>query len=111
MRGIARKFGLNEKNYYYTGLLHDIDLDEIGPVMDKHALIGGEWLEKMGVDDLVVHAIKSHNEEGNGTKRENFIDFALTCSESLTGLISATAKVYPDKKIASVKPKSVTMRM
>lgn len=111
MKGIAKKFGLNEQNYYYTGLLHDIDLDEIGPVMDKHGLIGGDWLTKMGVDELVTHAVKSHNEEGNGTKRANFIDFALTAAESLTGLIAATAKVYPDKKVASVKSKSVVKRM
>ncbi|HPY87653.1 MAG TPA: lysine--tRNA ligase [Spirochaetota bacterium] len=111
MKGIAKKFGLNEQNYYYTGLLHDIDLDEIGPVMDKHGLIGGDWLSKLGVNELVVQAIKSHNEEGNGTVRTNFIDFALTAAESLTGLIAATAKVYPDKKVAGVKPKSVVKRM
>lgn len=111
MKGIAKKFGLNEQNYYYTGLLHDIDLDEIGPVMDKHGLVGGEWLSKLGVNELVIHAIKAHNEEGNGTIRTNFLDFALTAAESLTGLIAATAKVYPDKKVASVKTKSVVKRM
>ncbi|HPF00604.1 MAG TPA: hypothetical protein PKY63_08065, partial [Bacteroidales bacterium] len=31
--------------------------------------------------------------------------------ETITGLITATALVYPDKKISSVKPKSVVKRM
>ena len=31
--------------------------------------------------------------------------------ETITGLIYATALIYPDKKIASVKPKSIMKRM
>jgi lysyl-tRNA synthetase, class II len=110
MRGIAKKFGLNEKNYYYIGLLHDIDLEEIGDDMTKHGITGGEILKKTGLAEDAVNAIISHN-EGNGSKRINFLDYALTCAESLTGLITATAKVYPDKKVASVKVSSVTKRM
>ncbi|OHD24664.1 MAG: lysine--tRNA ligase [Spirochaetes bacterium GWD1_27_9] len=113
MSGIAKKFGLNEKNYYYLGLLHDIDLEEIGndSPMLSHGLIGGDWLKKLGVAESVVNAIISHNEEGNGFRRITFVDYALTCAESLTGLITATAKVYPDKKVASVKVSSVVKRM
>jgi len=36
---------------------------------------------------------------------------ALAAGETVTGLIFAVALVYPDKKISSVKPKSVTKRM
>ena len=36
---------------------------------------------------------------------------ALAAGETVTGLIIATAMVYPDKKIASVKGKSVVKRM
>jgi lysyl-tRNA synthetase, class II len=113
MSGIARKFGLNEENYYYIGLMHDIDLDELGSdkPMNSHAVIGGGWLKKLGMNEVAVNAIISHNEEGNGFRRITFIDFALTCAESLTGLISATARVYPDKKVASVKTSSVVKRM
>ena len=35
----------------------------------------------------------------------------VDASAKITGLIVATAMVYPDKKIASVKPKSVIKRM
>ena len=113
MRGIAKKFGLNGQNFYYIGLMHDIDLDELGSdkPMNSHGIIGGDWLKKMGMNETAVNAIISHNEEGNGFRRITFVDFALTCSESLTGLIAATAKVYPDKKVASVKVSSVVKRM
>ena len=113
MQGVARKFGLNEKNYYYLGLLHDIDLEEFqtNVPMHSHGLIGGEWLKKLGMDETSVNAIISHNEEGNGFRKITFLDFALTAAENLSGLIAATAKVYPDKKVASVKVNSVVKRM
>jgi len=39
------------------------------------------------------------------------LQHALAAGETITGLISATTMVYPDKKISSVKPKSVVKRM
>jgi len=110
LRGVARKFGLNEDNYYYLGLVHDIDFDEEKD-MTKHGRIGADWLKGLGMNEYPLNAVLSHNEEGTGVKRTSFADFALTCSESITGLISATAKIYPDKKVAGVKVKSVVKRM
>ncbi|MCG8571033.1 MAG: lysine--tRNA ligase [Spirochaetes bacterium] len=110
MQGIAAKFGLNEKHFYYIGLLHDIDLEEVGPDMTRHAKVGSEWLAEMGMNKKAVHAIAAHN-EGTGVTRNSFVDYALTCAETISGLAAATAKVYPDKKITSVKPKSIRKRM
>lgn len=110
LRGIARRFSLNQDNYYYLGLVHDIDFDEVKD-MSKHGKIGADMLKKMGMVEYPINAILSHNEEGTGVKRSTFADFALTCSECITGLISATAKVYPDKKVSSVKVKSIVKRM
>lgn len=110
LRGVARRFGLNEENYYYLGLVHDIDFDEEKD-MNKHGSIGADWLKKMGMTGYPLNAVLSHNEEGTGVKRKSFADFALSCSESITGLISATAKIYPDKKVSSVKVKSISKRM
>ena len=39
------------------------------------------------------------------------LDKALRPAETITGLIVATTLVYPDKKISSVKPKSIRKRM
>ena len=110
LRGVARKYNLNEDNYYYLGLVHDIDFDEVKD-MTMHGKIEAEWLKAMGMKDYPLNAILAHNSEGTGTPRVTFADYALTCSEAITGLISATAKIYPDKKVASVKVKSIVKRM
>ncbi|MBQ3923773.1 MAG: HDIG domain-containing protein, partial [Spirochaetales bacterium] len=111
MRGIAKHFGLNETNFWYLGLLHDVDWNDTENDMAKHGMLGTQWLKDLGVNDTFCHAIQAHNAEHTGVARSNFLDYALSAAETLTGLISATAKVYPDKKVASVKVKSVTKRM
>ena len=62
-------------------------------------------------DGTIVHAILSHNEEGLGIKRECWLDYALSCSETITGLAMAASKVTPEKSLNSLKPKSVRKRM
>ena len=52
-----------------------------------------------------------HNEMATGKARETEFQHALAAGETITGLIYATALVYPDKKIESVKYKSVRKRM
>ena len=46
-----------------------------------------------------------------GKERSTEFEHALAAGETITGLITATAMVYPDRKVASVKPKSVVKRM
>jgi len=53
-----------------------------------------------------------HNEVvTGGRKRETRFQHALASAETITGLIVATTLVYPDKRLASVKTKSVVKRM
>jgi predicted hydrolase (HD superfamily) len=59
----------------------------------------------------MLDAIVMHNEIATGKERSTQFQHALAAGETITGLITATTLVYPDKKIASVKPKSVTKRM
>jgi predicted hydrolase (HD superfamily) len=70
-----------------------------------------EILDRLGVDPEIIDAIKMHNEDAWGMKRNTVLHHALAAGETITGLIAATALVYPDKKLASVKAKSVTKRM
>ena len=49
--------------------------------------------------------------ESAGTKRSTEFQHALAAGETVTGLIIATTMVYPDRKIAGVKAKSVVKRM
>ena len=68
-------------------------------------------LTEMGVDPEVIEAIRLHNEMAVNEPRTAEFHHALAAGETITGLIVATSLVYPDKKIASVKPKSVVKRM
>jgi predicted hydrolase (HD superfamily) len=63
------------------------------------------------MDQESIEAIKLHNEMATGIPRSKEFHHALAAGETITGLIVATTLVYPDKKLASVKPKSVTKRM
>jgi predicted hydrolase (HD superfamily) len=93
------------------GLLHDLDFEQT-PEPERHTLETIRILEEHGVtDETILHAILSHNEEGLGVARETWLDYALSCAETVTGLVMATALVMPDKKLASVKPASVKKRM
>jgi predicted hydrolase (HD superfamily) len=63
------------------------------------------------VNQEIIDAIKAHNAEALGIQRKTELDIALTCAECITGMVVATTLVYPDKKIASVKPTSIVKRM
>ena len=111
MRKLAERLGADEKLWGITGLLHDLDLEIIRGDQTRHALLSAEMLAQEGFPPEALQAIKAHNGEVLGIKRESPFDHALASAETVTGLIVATALVQPDKKIASVKPKSVTKRM
>ena len=111
MRALAERLGHDPDTWGLTGLLHDLDYDQTKDEMARHGLVTAEILAEQGVPAEITDAIKSHNADNLGLIREKPVDFALTAAETITGLIVATTLVYPDKKIASVKPKSVRKRM
>lgn len=111
MRALARRLGEDEEFWGITGLLHDLDFEETKEDPSSHALVSAQILAERGVHKGIIDAIKAHNADALGIQRTHPIDFALTAAENLTGLIAATALVYPDKKLSSVKPSSVTKRM
>ena len=111
MRKLAQKMGEDEDLWGITGLLHDLDYEETKYDMPRHALRTEEILKGKGVCSEIIEAIKGHNADNLGYKREKQIEHALTCAECITGMIVATTLVYPDKKLESVKSKSITKRM
>ena len=110
MRALARRLDADEELWGVTGLLHDLDFPETKDDPTRHGLLSAELLEGK-LPDEALNAIKRHNAEMLGLKRETTFDLALTAAETITGLVVATTLVYPDKSLASVKPKSVTKRM
>jgi putative nucleotidyltransferase with HDIG domain len=111
IRAMARRLGRDEELWGLVGLLHDLDFDETKNTPEVHGLKTTQWLEESGLPDAAMQAIRAHNAESLGLQRVSELDFALSCSESITGLIVAAALVRPDKKLEGVKPKSIRKRI
>ena len=111
MRGLARHLGRDEEKWGLAGLLHDIDSEITHADPKTHALKAEEILAPYDLDPEIIDAIRMHNEEATGQERTTEFQHALAAGETVTGLIIATTLVYPDKKLASVKPKSIKKRM
>jgi len=111
MRALAVHLGHNPESWALSGLLHDLDVEETNADPYTHGPVAAKWLAEMGVDADITDAIGMHNEAATGKERSTEFQHALAAGETITGLIMATALVYPDKKLASVKTKSVVKRM
>ncbi len=110
MRALARRLGQDEEEWGLAGLLHDIDSEITHADPLTHGPYAAGILEGK-VTPAALDAIVMHNEMATGLPRTTLFQHALAAGETVTGLITATALVYPDKKVASVKVKSVTKRM
>ncbi|MDP3452897.1 MAG: HDIG domain-containing protein [Bacteroidales bacterium] len=111
LRSLARHFNEDEEVWGLAGLLHDIDVEITDGDSLRHGPIGAQMLEREGLATDAVEAILLHNEKATEKRRSTLFHHALAAGETITGLIFAVALVYPDKKISSVKTKSVVKRM
>jgi len=111
LRGLARKLGRDEEKWGMAGLLHDLDVEITNADPAVHGTQTEVLLKDFTVDEDILDAIRMHNEYSSGKERSTEFQYALAAGETITGLIFATTYVYPDKKLASVKPKSVVKRM
>lgn len=111
MRALAERLGEPVDLWGLAGLLHDLDYEETAEQPSEHGLRTAAILADSDLPSEVITAIKAHNAEALGVARSSKMDFALSCAESITGLVVATALVYPDKRLASVKSKSIVKRM
>jgi putative nucleotidyltransferase with HDIG domain len=106
MRLYAARLGGNPDQWGLTGLLHDFDW-EIHPTLMDHPAKGAPILRSRGVDEEIVTAILSHNEQATGIRPSTPMQHALLACDEVTGLIIATALVRPTKDIREVEVKSV----
>jgi len=111
LRALARRLGEDEELWGIVGLVHDLDFEQTADAPAEHTRITCDILGDKGFPEGALQAIREHNAEALGIARETKLGIALACGETITGLIVATALVYPDKKLASVKPKSIRKRM
>lgn len=111
MRWYANHFGLAEDEvdkWGITGLLHDFDYEMFPePVAPEgHPFKGNQILKEVGYPEDVTTAIMGHADYTN-VARETQLAKALFACDELTGLITASVLVRPDKSIHNLQVKSV----
>src|SRR5947209_15749384 len=116
MRAYARKFAAegidpqaDQDKYGVVGLLHDFDYEKF-PTPAEHPFVGSKILEERGYPEDVRRAILSHADY-SGVKRESRMEKALYACDEVSGFITASALVKPNKSLAEVEAKSVRKKM
>ncbi len=110
-RALAHKLGHDEDLWGLSGLLHDLDYEEVGDDGDRHARRTVEILAPLGFPQEGLDAILAHNGDRLGIPCRTPLDFAVTAGESITGMVFAMALVLPSKALADVKASSIRKRL
>lgn len=108
MGALCDKLGGVKEEWQLAGLLHDGDYCGRVPI-EKQGIKITQWAREKGfeVPENVAHAMAAHNWHNTGVEPKNLMDWAIFCSDSLTGLIVACALVLPTKKLADVSVKMI----
>lgn len=99
MRGVARKFGENEDYWGMLGLLHDVDWALTKNNWAEHTIKADKILKDAGFDKDFIQIVQSHAYSHPGMpifldkQRTKIVEYALTASETLTGIIYAYALI------------------
>jgi putative nucleotidyltransferase with HDIG domain len=109
MKAYAKKFNENELKWEITGLLHDFDYEKF-PTAQEHPFKGAEILRERGYPADIIEAILGHADY-TGIERKSLLAKTLFAVDELSGFLLACAYVMPDKKIASLKVKSVKKKL
>lgn len=101
MRRLAEHFGEDVEVWGLVGLLHDLDYSKTVDNPDEHTFLTEKWLEEAdaGLTEEMMHAIRAHP---GHIPCESRIDWALYCSDPITGLIVAGVLMHPEKKLAAI---------
>jgi len=111
MRFYARKYGEDEELWAMTGLLHDCDYEEY-PDLREHTLVAADWLRAGGYDERIIYAILAHNDVNLETHpRTDLLSRALYACDEITGMVTATALVRPNKTLPGLEVSSVRKKM
>ncbi len=111
MRFYARKYGEDEELWGMAGLLHDMDYEEY-PDLHQHTQVAAQWLRDAGYDERIIYAILAHNDLNLATNpRGDLLSKALYANDEVTGMVTATALVRPNKSILGLEVSSVRKKM
>ncbi len=101
MRDLAKKLGEDPEEWAMAGLLHDIDYELTKENPKEHGLFGARILEEAGFPEVVVAAVRAHNEM-TGYRPVERIEKALWAVDPTSGFIVACVLVHPERSIQSV---------
>ncbi len=106
---LAEELGEDIEVWGLVGLLHDLDYSVTADQPDKHTFVTEDWLKDNGAEltPEMMHAIRAHP---GHIPCESKLDWALFCSDPVTGLIVAGTLMHPDKKLSSVSPEYMLRR-
>ena len=108
MRHFAQLVGEDQDYWGNVGLLHDLDY-EMYP--NEHCVMTEKILQEKNVSPDIIRAVMSH---GFGictdVVPERYMEKVLYTIDELTGLVTATALMRPDKSITGLEVKSVTKK-
>jgi putative nucleotidyltransferase with HDIG domain len=111
MRFYAKHFNENEEAWGVVGLLHDFDYERFpDPNAGGHPYAGAQILRDKGYPEELVEAILSHA-QFTGVARKTTMAKALFAVDELTGLITASVYVRPDRSIHTLETSSVKKKM
>ncbi|HCP61844.1 MAG TPA: phosphohydrolase [Actinobacteria bacterium] len=106
MRRLGQHFGEDEDRWALTGLFHDLDQDQTGDDMAKHARLAAGWLEEAGVEPAVINGVLAH---AHPEYQTDLMSKAIVAADAVAGLLVAAALVRPERatgmKVSSVKKK------
>jgi putative nucleotidyltransferase with HDIG domain len=106
MRRLARHFDEDEHTWALVGLFHDLDQDQTGDDLARHAYLAAEWLRDAGVDEGVVNGVLAH---AHPEYQRDRMTKAIVAADALAGLLVASALVRPERsagmKVSSVRKK------
>ncbi len=106
MRRLARHFDEDEARWALVGLFHDLDQDQTGEDLSRHAYLAAEWLRDAGVEEDVVNAVLAH---AHPQYQRDRMTRAIVAADALAGLLVASALVRPERssgmKVSSVRKK------
>jgi putative nucleotidyltransferase with HDIG domain len=106
MRRLGRHFGEDEHRWALTGLFHDLDQDQTGDDLERHAYLAADWLREAGVEEDVVNGVLAH---AHPQYQRDLMSKAVVAADAVAGLLVASALVRPERstgmKVSSVKKK------
>jgi putative nucleotidyltransferase with HDIG domain len=108
----AKELGEDAELWGNTGLLHDFDYEKYPEPVDPggHPFVGCRILKEEGYPDEMIEAILGHAIY-SGVPRNTKLARALFACDELSGLITASVLVRPDKSVHALEVSSVKKKM